>query len=63
MDYKELETIVRKLKGYVLISLNDSPNIRNIFKDYNIVNIVESNSNQIGNKLTARTDILIMNFK
>jgi len=63
MDYKELETNVRKLKGYVLISLNDSPNIRNIFKDYNIVKIEEIGSKRIANKFTKRTDILIMNFK
>ena len=63
IDYNELEKIVRKLKGYVVISLNDSPTIRNIFKDYNIVKIDEKGySRRINQNFTERTDILIMNY-
>lgn len=62
MDYEEMEKNIRNLKGLVAISMNDSPNIRRIFKDYVIVNINEKGTNRIGKKVTSRVDILIMNY-
>lgn len=38
-DYNELAEILKKLKGKFLLTLNDSPNIRTIFKDFNIKTI------------------------
>jgi len=63
MDYEELQQIVRSLKGYVAISMNDSPNIRRIFKNYNIVKIDEKAMGRFKKTQTARVDILIMNYK
>ena len=64
MDYEELERSVRSLKGFVAISMNDSPNIRRIFKDYHIVKISETQGTRIiGSKSTSRVDILIMNYR
>ena len=63
MDFEELERHVRNLKGAVAISMNDSPNIRKIFKNYKIVKINErKGNNRIGAKFTTREDILIMNY-
>lgn len=62
MDYEDLEKQVRNLKGAVAISMNDSPNIRKIFKNYKIVKIKEKGIRRIGDKSTARVDILIMNY-
>jgi len=64
IDYEELERNVRSLKGFVAISMNDSPNIRRIFKDYNIVKIGETKgSRRFKDKFTERQDILIMNYR
>ena len=64
IDYEEMERVIRSLKGFVAISLNDSPKIRRIFKDYNIVKIDEiAGSRRIGKNFTSRIDILIMNYK
>jgi len=62
MDYEDLELQVRNLKGAVVISMNDSPNIRKIFKNYKIVKIDETTNRKFGSISTSRVDILIMNY-
>ena len=59
----ELEDILSNIKGKFVLSLNDSPNVRNIFEKYNIYLVKETKgSRSINKKLTARTDLLITNF-
>ena len=60
-DFQELSNILKNIKGRFLLSLNDSPNIRNIFKNYNIVSLFVkgSNSSNIGND---RKELLISNY-
>jgi DNA adenine methylase len=63
IDLIELRNMLQNLKGKWLLSLNDSPNIRQIFKNYNI-QIVKikpmTGETNIGNK--ARTELLIRNY-
>jgi DNA adenine methylase len=62
-NFQELANVLSKVKGKFILSLNDSPNIRNIFKDFNIRGITVGSSNQnqnIGGK--ARKEVIIKNF-
>lgn len=61
IDFEDLERFIRNLEGYVCLSLNDSPLIREIFKNYYIVSINEDRYRMI-NVSTSRKDILIMNW-
>ena len=60
-DFQELVNVLKNIKGRFLLSLNDSPNIRNIFKDFNIVSLFVKgrNSYNIGND---RKELLISNY-
>jgi len=60
-DFIELSNILKTIKGRFLLSLNDSPNIRNIFKNFNIsgLSVKGSNSYNIGND---RNELLISNY-
>ena len=40
IDYTELENILSNLKGYFILSINDSPNIRKIFKAYRMLSLI-----------------------
>ena len=61
-NYEELADVLSKVKGKFILSLNDSPNIRNIFKQFKIRGIrVESrNKESIGAK--TRKEVIIKNF-
>ena len=57
---EELEKNVRKLKGRFLLSLNDSPAVRELFADYRIVSVkVRASSWSHSN---IRDEVLIMNY-
>jgi DNA adenine methylase len=60
-DFDELSNILKNIKGRFLLSLNDSPNIRNIFKNFKIISILVkgSNSENIGKD---RKELLILNY-
>lgn len=60
-DFIELSNILKTIKGRFLLSLNDSPNIRNIFKNFNIsgLSVKGSNSDNIGKD---RNELLISNY-
>lgn len=58
----ELKKVLDKIKGKFILSLNDSPNVRDIFKTYNIQEIKEGITKIIHTKKTKRTDLLIKNF-
>ena len=61
-NYENFYDVVSKIKGFFLISINDSPYIRNLFKDFNIVkiNVPSKWSNA---KVKNRKELLIMNYK
>ena len=65
-NFQELANVLSKVKGKFILSLNDSPNIRNIFKDFNIRGItvegggVNQKQQTIGSKV--RKEVIIKNF-
>tara|TARA_R100000951_G_C2580498_1_gene161765 strand:+ start:40 stop:792 length:753 start_codon:yes stop_codon:yes gene_type:complete len=64
VDLQEMSNILKTLKGKFLLSINDSPNVRKIFKDFNIKSIsVEGYSNE-NSALGAgiRKELLIKNY-
>ena len=62
MDYEEMNKVLQNLKGMFLLTINDSPSIRKIFKGFILKPIfVKSHSNTtIGGK--DRKELFIMNY-
>ena len=62
MDYEEMNKVLQNLKGMFLLTINDSPNIRKIFKGFILKPVfVESHSKfLIGGK--DRKKLFIMNY-
>jgi DNA adenine methylase len=62
-DYKKLADILKNIKGLFLLTLNDSKNIRNLFKDFIIKKInVKSQGWKNNNKHMVRKELFIMNY-
>ena len=61
-NYEELAGVLSKVKGKFVLSLNDSPNIRNIFKQFKIrgISVEGGNKQSIGAK--TRKEVIIKNF-
>jgi len=67
LNYEELNNILRKIKGKFLLSINDSPNIRNIFKGFNISSILvqgQTKGSELGQTKDQikRKELLIKNY-
>jgi len=62
-NYEELRDNVDKIKGLFMITLNDSPYIRKVFKGYKIkgIKIINTHYNNTGN-IEFRKEIIIMNY-
>ena len=63
-NFENLRNVISNIKGYAMITLNDSYNIRTIFKDFVIKPIVVKGKNRnvnIGEK--DRKELIIMNYK
>jgi len=64
-DFEELRDILSKIKGLFMLTLNDSPNIRNIFRDFYIKSVVApiggKNKGKIGG--SDRKEVIIMNYE
>lgn len=62
-NYEELRDHVDKIKGLFMITLNDSPYIRKVFKCYKIkgVKIINSHLSQFGS-IQFRKEVIIMNY-
>ena len=64
MDYEKLASVLRNIKGKFLMSINDSANIRKIFKGFKITNIsvqgAGSEASDIGSGV--RKELLIRNY-
>ena len=61
MDFEELERNLRNLKGYWMLSINDSPYIRKVFKGYKMkkIHLKAIANSPIG---VARNELIIMNY-
>jgi len=68
MDYEELRNTLSSIKGKFLLSINDSANNRNLFKEFKMKGIVvepHTGRNPDGRKLmgtTARKEFIILDF-
>ena len=64
IDYKELVSILSNIKGFFMLTINDSPNIRNLFKKFNIVQIVvkQKSNSELGGS-GDRRELIIMNYE
>jgi len=65
IDYNELADVLSKVKGKFVLSLNDSPNIRNIFKQFKVRGIrvdkpQDTMRESVGSH--ARQEVIIKNF-
>jgi DNA adenine methylase len=60
VDYKEIATICKSLKGKFILSINDSPTVRELFKDFHIKEIVTRYRTPKG--LKTATELIISNY-
>lgn len=60
MNYEEMRDILLQLNGYFLMSINDSPYIRKVFKDFKIKKISVLTR---WNDKKKRKELLIMNYE
>jgi DNA adenine methylase len=64
IDYEEMADLLKKLKGKFLVTINDSPEIRKVFEDFNIYPIkVKSQSRGKGNFKGVRDELFITNYE
>ena len=64
IDYEEMNNLLSNIQGYFMLTINDSPNIRKIFSNFNTKTIVVKSKNKnknIGN--TDRNELIIMNYR
>jgi DNA adenine methylase len=64
MDYEKLASILRNVKGKFLMSINDSANIRKIFKGFKITSISVEGAGRTGSDIGTgvRKELLIRNY-
>ena len=63
MNYNDLRDILVNLKGYFMLTLNDSKAIRDIFKMFNIKSINVKSHGNSGIGESDRKEVIIMNYK
>lgn len=63
MNYNDLRDILVNLKGYFMLTLNDSKAIRDIFKMFNIKSINVKSYGNSGMGESDRKEVIIMNYK
>jgi DNA adenine methylase len=65
MDYEELVTILKNIKGKFILSLNSSPRIQELFKDFNIDIVITKNNmlGKLGKGKRQREEVIITNYK
>ena len=62
MNYEEMATLLKGLKGKFILSINDSPNIRKIFKGFKMKQIIVEGSGNKGVGKHDRKELIIMNY-
>lgn len=64
VDLEAMANLLKNIKGRFLLSINDSPNVRNIFKNFNVVMLnvrgIGGEKRRIGG--TIRSELLIKNY-
>lgn len=67
MDFEELSRLLKNIKGYFMLTINDSKNIRNLFNAFNIKGISvrggSSNQDFKGLATGTRKELIITNYK
>lgn len=64
-DFKDLAGVLKGIKGKFLMSLNDHPEVRSVFKAFNISRVPTKYSYAIGHpkrRSEVRTELLIRNY-
>jgi DNA adenine methylase len=62
-DYTKLLNILRQIRGKFLMTINDSPNMREVFKEFNILSTkVYARWSRKTKKANNRKELLIMNY-
>tara|TARA_R100001440_G_scaffold17797_2_gene29842 strand:+ start:1567 stop:2319 length:753 start_codon:yes stop_codon:yes gene_type:complete len=64
VDLNEMSNLLKNIKGRFLLSINDSPNVRNIFKDFKITSLEVRGAGNKGKPIggTIRKELLIKNY-
>jgi DNA adenine methylase len=62
IDYKQMADRLKKLKGKFLLSINDSQEIRETFKDFKISGISVEGAGQTGVGVKSRKELFIKNY-
>ena len=63
-DFNKLREVLRNIKGKFLMTINDSPNMRKIFKEFKIKTTnVYARWSRKTKKATNRKELLIMNYR
>jgi DNA adenine methylase len=61
-DYDRLSAILKKIKGKFLMTINDSPKIRSLFKDFNIKPYLVKRTSEKGIGSKDRHELFISNY-
>ena len=63
IDYEELKDYLDRLRGKFLLSINDSPYIRKLFKDYDITKVKTRYTDPLkGGQSRVKIELLIKNY-
>ena len=64
IDLNEMSNLLKNIKGRFLLSINDSPNVRNIFKDFKITSLEVRGAGGKGKDIGGKTrkELLIKNY-
>lgn len=64
IDYKQMADRLKKLKGKFLLSINDSPEVRETFKDFKIMGLAVKGGGQAGTDIGTkiRKELFIKNY-
>ena len=62
INYEEMRDLLCKLQGWFLLTINDSPYIRKVFKDFNIQKIKVKTNLQHAKEGKTRKELIISNY-
>lgn len=62
IDYDELKDILKTIKGKFMLTLNDSPRFRNLFRDFNVKGISVRSPSNIEQFQRKRAELIITNY-
>lgn len=62
LDYEDMAKVLRAVKGKFLLSINDSANIRSIFKGFTISKVMVKGKGRVDIGVGNRAELLIRNY-